>query len=243
MLVRVFSGLILAGVLSSSLKAEVLYDGSVGSDLPNSLTWQWQFGAFSPTGASAVVTPPSAGAPYTTLDTSANQDISAGWARQTTFALDRSIGFVANWRTQIISSGIGDDRSGFSVIVLSSDNRGIEFGIGSSRIFAYNDDATFTPGEGVDIDLTAMLDYSLFAQGDAYELRIEGNLALSGSLRLYNQSVSPYNTPNFVFVGDDTSRQGSVTRFQYFAVQTVPEPATSAMIAMMLVGLHRRRRF
>lgn len=238
----VFACLLGSAAFASANEFAVLYDAEAGNQKPDSLAWQWLYGSSSPTGASATVTPPSAGAPYTTLDTSTNADISAGWGRISPFTLNKASGFIARFELQLLSSGIGNDRAGFSVMLLDFDRYGVEIGMGTNRLFAYNDDDAFTPGEGVDLDLTQMHQYELKIGNGSYFMSIDGKFVLGGSWRLYNQSLPPYNTPNFIFVGDDTSRQSSVARFKSFSIESVPEPATFAVFGLGVLAARLRRR-
>ncbi len=229
-------------VAVAAAPAVVVYDAPAGFFRPDSAAWLWHYGANSASGAAATVTGPSAASPYTALDTTANADLSAGWGRLSPIALDRTVGYVAAWQSQLVSSGLGNNRAGFSVIVLSNDRRGVEFGMGSGRIFAYQDDLDFTPGEGVDLDLTARRSFHLSVSGNGYQLAIDGVNRLSGGLRLYDQTRAPYNVGNFLFVGDDTTRQASESRFRSFSVTAVPEPSVLAGVGLALVAALRRKR-
>lgn len=237
-----FACFLSSAAMASANESAVLYDAEAGNQTPDSLAWQWLYGSSSPSGASATVAPPSAGSPFTTLDTTANNDISAGWGRISPFILNKGSGFIATFELQLLSSGIGNDRAGFSVILLDFDRYGIEIGMGSNRLFAYNDDAAFTPGEGVDFDLTQMHKYEIKVGSGCYFVSIDGQFVLGGSQRLYNQSLPPYNTPNFIFVGDDTTRQSSLARFKSFSIESVPEPTTLAALGLGLFAVRRRRR-
>jgi predicted extracellular nuclease/Ca2+-binding RTX toxin-like protein len=121
-----------------------------------------------------------------------------------------------------------DDRSGFSAIVIGNDLKGLEIGFFSDRIWVQEDGTSptdpklFTQAESVSFDTTKQATYTLTVLGDKYTLQakeIGGSNAptatLYGVLRDYSQSgatvtlngrsVPPYNTPNFVFFGDDTT--------------------------------------
>jgi len=100
------------------------------------------------------------------------------------------------------------ERAGFSVIVLTRDRRGIELGFQAQSVFAQADEPLFTRGEEAQLDL---LDRSVAAclaiAPTGYRLFLDGELALEGPLRDYTAFqglIDPYETPNFIFFGDDT---------------------------------------
>ncbi len=53
--------------------------------------------------------------------------------------------------------------------------------------------------------------------GDSYTLASGGHI-LSGPLRDYSTSGWPYTTPNFLFLGDDTSSAGAQIRLALVAI-------------------------
>jgi hypothetical protein len=110
-----------------------------------------------------------------------------------------------------------DDRSGFSVIVISQDLEGIELAFWEDRIWAQEDDSAtasdlFTQAEGIAFDTTAQLmRYELDVSGNRYQLFADEDPTpiLTGSLRNYanfSGSLDPYETPSFLFLGDDSTR-------------------------------------
>jgi uncharacterized delta-60 repeat protein len=173
--------------------------------------------------------------------------------------LNRTAGYVLTFKAQLISEttrtggadknldGV-DDRAGFSVILLSSDNKGIELGFWANRIWAQEDGSTqknpsqepdttptnpfrtfFTQAESATFDTTTLTDYSLAILGDTYTLSTaSGTVILSGRLRDYSafqpqslgpvQPPNPYNKPNFVFFGDNTPQAGATFRLEQVAI-------------------------
>ncbi len=124
------------------------------------------------------------------------------------------------------------DRAGFSIIVVSSDKtKAIELGFnkvgGQLNIFAQEDGTSqadpsqapnapggspltlFTQAESVLFTPTAGLNsYDLAISGNTYTLYANGTAILSGKLRDYtafNSGYDPYETPNLIFFGDDTT--------------------------------------
>lgn len=187
---------------------------------------------------------PSGGA--TTLDSSGNKGISAGYfAAQGGFlgstapvpALDRAIGYTVSFTVQVeLEDHAGsdrnndnvDDRAGFSLIVLSSDKRGIELGFWANRVWAQeggSGNTLFTQAEGAPFNTQAgRIPYALAVQGNSYTLSSSGTPILSGNLRDYTAFSGfpdPYETPNLIFLGDDTSSASAKIRLAYVAVGQV----------------------
>ncbi|MCY6493744.1 PEP-CTERM sorting domain-containing protein [Leptolyngbya sp. GGD] len=214
----------------------------------------------------------------TTFNTRASNTLQGGYSIFRT--LDRTKGYTLGFNLQLLSEAHQNpDRAGFSIIALSSDRRGIELGFWASdaklsdRIWAQNDGATkpprFTHAEGTSFNPVRAVRYDLSVQGNYYGLFANGNFQtpiLTGSLRNYSPEGVPYNLPNFVFFGDNTTSASAsvrITRVDLtpraipFAnstaraarlavdVTAVPEPSTllGSGIAIMLGGLvHRKRR-
>ncbi|MBE9009254.1 PEP-CTERM sorting domain-containing protein [Pseudanabaenaceae cyanobacterium LEGE 13415] len=191
----------------------------------------------------------------TTLNTTRANDLRAGYSIFR--PLNRSQGYTLSFDLQLLAeSHISLNRAGFSIIALSSDRRGIELGfwkndpIVRDRIWAQNDGATratrFTRGEGTPFDPSRrIVRYELSVKDNRYGLFADRTLVLSGNLRNYSIEGTPYNLPNFVFLGDNTtSAQGSVritrvalsntaipfasstARMASASVTSVPEPIT-----------------
>lgn len=200
-----------------------LYDPARGG-LPESQGWL-RYAALPPPldaraafdGSSAVIT--------TTTDLAEL----AGWSIDPALApvLDRHAGFTLRFALQIIEerrlpsddNGDGlDDRAGWSVTLLASDQRGIELGFWEDRVWAQEGGAEpnlFTQAEGVAINATQPAIYALTIREDRYTLDRNGATVLSGPLRDYTAFSGPvdlYETPNFVFLGDNTSRAGGRAR-------------------------------
>jgi hypothetical protein len=208
--------------LARAAAAIVLYDGAGGAT-PDAQGW-----AYLSRRGSAIVGQ-AGGA--TVVDTTAGNAASAGYfASAAGFAgstaavpvLDRTRGYTIIFRARVEQEahaktdddGDGvDDRAGFSAIVLGSDLRGIELGFWANRIWAQEGGSgakLFTQAEGVPFDTTAALtEYSLEVSGDTYTLAAGGQSILAGPLRDYTAFdgfPDPYETPNLLFFGDDTTR-------------------------------------
>jgi hypothetical protein len=181
----------------------------------------------------------------TILDSIASQPDAAGYFAdpRTIPALDRAAGYALSFSVQLVSEyhadsdknddGLGD-RAGFSVIVLSSDAKGIELGFWEDQIWAQEQDAAeppagtlFTHAESARFDTTGrMITYMLAVRDDSYELSSDGGTILRGQLRDYSAfegPVNPYRTPNFIFLGDDTGSARAKIRLAYVALTVKDE--------------------
>ncbi|AFZ26966.1 PEP-CTERM putative exosortase interaction domain-containing protein [Cylindrospermum stagnale PCC 7417] len=238
-----------------------LYDGAsnVTPDQYNSpspwLTFTSLFGGTQ--GASGGVT---------NLDTSTNNITYAGYSNYSVNApttpvnplfpgLDRNAGYTLSFTVRInsqVNDGTnGANRAGFSVIVLSSDKQGIELGFRNNvgfindDIFAQNNSSFNGGGEqntGVSALLGSLTTYDLNVFGSSYTLSNGANSLLTGSLRDYTAATGlgsqVYNTPNFIFLGDDTTSARAnidLANVSITVPDEVPEPSTIPS-AVLLVG-------
>jgi VCBS repeat-containing protein len=213
--------------------SKALYDGALGGTPDNQGFLFVPFGVASNTETGGI----------TTLDTtSGGNSTKAGYWGISPFVpiLNRANGFTLRFTAQVINethtgsdrNGDGlDDRAGFSVIALSSDKRGIELGFWTNRIWAQNGGASipmtgtlFTQGEGTAFNTTtALILYELRVLGGAYSLAVSNTEILSGSLRDYSAfsgPIDPYETPNFIFLGDNTTSARATMRLSYISVIT-----------------------
>ncbi len=206
------------GVASTAAptKSTVLYNGALGST-PDAQGWAYG-GLASPTA--------SGGA--TTLDTTGSAQIQAGFsASQAGFlgstapvpALSRTRGFTLTFAVQVQSEAhSGSDRAGFSVIALADDARGIELGFWQNQIWAQEGGTAklFTHAEGAAFDTTGgLIGYELAIRGDTYRLSSGGQPILSGPIRDYSAAtglLDPYETPSYLFFGDDTTSAAASIR-------------------------------
>jgi len=224
--------------VSACANAAVLYDAGNGT-LPGAPVWTYQVMTNPPGGA--IETTQSVGGGVTTLDSTAEVSEYAGCytAWPLIDSLDRAAGYTVGLSLRIREeSHLSDDRAGFSVIVLSSDLQGIELGFWADCIWAQNDSPIFTHGEQADYDTTAaMVRYDLAILDDAYSLWADGSRILSGSLRDYTAwsgPIDPYETPSFLFFGDDTSSACAQSEIALIELldYPVPEPACLAILGL-----------
>ncbi|MBD2005985.1 MULTISPECIES: choice-of-anchor Y domain-containing protein [Cyanophyceae] len=185
------------------------------------------------------------GSGATTLTSLANSNIYTGYTTSS-FTLDRTKGYTINFSVKINTEDHSPasaqknpsqdsiaDRAGFSIIAISSDGqKGIEIGFWDNEIWVQDDGVT--PGNGSIFthtvnsaeryfgSTTTLKDYSLSVLGNNYTLYANGTQILSGLLRDYTAfvgSIDPYETPNFIFLGDDTTSASASFDLTRVAVQ------------------------
>ena len=210
-------------------KTLVLYDAT-SRDIPNKSLMI--FTDFPPGSASLGYTED-----VTVLDTTASgSDTFAGWvSSQATIQgfpiLDRTAGVQVTFTLQIESeTHANNNRAGFSMIVLDQDAKGIELSFWENAIWAQGDENTgglFRHGEGTTFVTTSMVDYQLTIAGDIYTLTANSEPILTGPVRNYrsfNGFPDPYETPNFLFMGDDTTSSQARIRLRFVSITGI-EPA------------------
>lgn len=155
--------------------------------------------------------------------------------------LDRADGYNLSYQFRINSESHssdtnGDsliDRAGFSLIALSSDRQGIELGFWTNEIWAQRGGTgstlfTHSPTERAFFSTTGMINYDLLVLGNNYYLFANNRAILQGSLQDYTAfstagtglPYNPYTTPNFLFVGDNTTSGAVNSDLARFAVTT-----------------------
>ena len=202
----------------------VLYDAASGA-IPDPLLLS--FNDFPPGAA-----PPTFIEGATVLDTAqAGRKTFAGWvASQATIAgfpiLDPGAGIQVNFTLQVENeSHSNPNRAGFSVILLDQHARGIELAFWENKIWAQNDDKTgglFTHGEEASWrTTTGQTDYQLNISADTYTLFANSESILSGPVRDYSTFEGfpdPYETQNFIFLGDDTTSSQARVRLRFVSI-------------------------
>jgi hypothetical protein len=229
---------------AGSAPAVVLYDGALNT-APSAQGWRYVTDPLF--GASATQ---STGGGLVSLDTSAVIDDKAGYfssfpvlgSHPQMPVLDRAAGYSIDFRARVASeTHSSTSRAGFSVIALSSDLKGVELGFWTNEVWAQADSPLFTHAEGAAFNTSAALtDYRLDVVGGQYQLSANDTPILTGLLRDYSSFGFPYNTPSFLFFGDDTSSASASLELARISVN-IPEPATAALVAAMAM-LHALRR-
>jgi len=187
--------------LALRVQGQVLFDGVLGTP-PSGQGW-----TFLALPALASETFANGAA---RLDTTASGSIFAGWSRVSPVPLDRSLGFAVEVQLELENeTHASTNRAGLSLIALGADRKGLELGIWTNRLWAQADSPMFTQAEGVD---TAVIGgwrtLRLSVLGDDYIVTLDGAQVLNGRVRDYTPftgAIDPYETPNFLFIGDDTT--------------------------------------
>ena len=213
-----------------------LYDNTLGN-LPNAQ--QWQF-----------ITSPGAQATQiysnglTMLDTYTQVTDSAGYfvAPTQPITLDRSQGFALNFSVNILAETHNNaNRAGFSVIVIANDGKGIELGFWSNSVWAQGDGINpsttplFNRAESATFNTSAPVTYQLGIISNTYALVANGTTILSGPIRDYsafNGFPDPYEQPNLIFIGDDTTSARATVTLGNIAVQTCPGASADPILAL-----------
>jgi hypothetical protein len=223
--------------------AQILYDGTLGTT-PQSQGWL----SYASIPSGAVTTLITNGI---TLDTTSSSSIHAGYSNYTLTSslvnssfptLDPTVGFTVDFDVQLNSeSHSSNDRAGFSVIALGSDDTGIELGFWTGDIWAQS--STFTHAEDASFDTSsAPVQYALTIQGGNYTLFANGNDILSGSTRNYSADGAPYTLSNYLYIGDDTTSANASENIYNLSV-AVPEPSVAGIgLCIAGIGLMGRRR-
>lgn len=196
----------------------LLYDSSLGTT-PSQQNFSYQ--AINPQPPFTVQASQSYSLPVTVLDTASQLEDYAGYTVSQTVmpTLSRAAGFQLTFDLRVITeTHNNNDRAGFSIILLGDDLFGVEMAFWEDEIWVQEGNSSlFTHAEGVAYDTTAALtNYELAIISDTYQLTADGLLLLSGSLRQYTDweppliiLPDPYEQPNQLFLGDDSSSAGA----------------------------------
>jgi hypothetical protein len=182
----------------------------------------------------------------TVMDTTtAGSDTYAGWVSTGTATpefpiLNRVDGFQVRFVLQIEEeTHESGHRAGFSLIVLGEDTKGIELAFWEDQIWAQGDDGTgglFRRAETAPYATTSgLIEYQLMIQGDTYTLMAEGIPILSGPVRDYSAFSGfpdPYETPNFLFLGDDTTSARARVRLSFVSMTGTEPPVPTATVTI-----------
>jgi hypothetical protein len=204
-------------VLAPGAQSQTLYDATVGT-VPGGQGWVFaKIGGATETLTNGAVA----------LDTTAATGGYAGYSRLAATSLDHVHGFTLLFSARLdAETHVKTDRAGFSVIVLAEDKRGIELGFWTNLVFAQGDSPLFVHAEEAPYDTaSAFADYALSILATYYILRANGSPLLSGPVRDYTSFqgvINPYSTPNFIFLGDDTSSASAACRLRKIVLVTAP---------------------
>ena len=205
-------------VSSAPQATTFLYDSSLGT-LPSEQNFS--FLALNPQPPFLTLASQTYSTPVTVLSTTSQLSEYAGYPVSQTVmpTLNRTAGFQLTFDLRVISEnhGSNNDRAGFSLILLSEDLYGIEMAFWQDEIWVQEGNgALFTHAEGVSYDTTAALTtYKLTVISGTYQLAANDVFLFNGSLRQYTDWIppfalpDPYEQPNQLFLGDDTSSAGA----------------------------------
>jgi hypothetical protein len=199
-------------------RGQVLWDGRIGTRMT---AQGWSYAALPGT-AQEVYT-----AEAVQLSTQASLLENAGYARVLAPPLLAAEGFNLVVRFRLLAeTHTRPERAGFSIILLGADRRGIELGFWRDQVFAQADTPLFTRGEEARrvFDL-APVTAVVSVRGANYTLFVDRQPVLTGPLRDYTAfSGFPdvYETPNFVFLGDDTTSASAEVELHEVALVRAP---------------------
>jgi hypothetical protein len=205
-------------VSSAPQATTLLYNSSLGT-LPSEQNFS--FLALNPQPPFLVLTSQTYSTPVTVFSSTSQLSEYAGYPVSQTVmpTLDRTAGFQLTFDLRVISENhSSNDRAGFSLILLSEDLYGVEMAFWQDEIWVQEGNgALFTHAEGVSYNTTtALTTYKLTVISDTYQLAANDVPLLNGSLRQYTDweppfgiPVDPYEQPNQLFLGDDTSSAGA----------------------------------
>jgi hypothetical protein len=157
--------------------------------------------------------------------------------------LDRTAGFTLRLTLRVLDENHGTrvDRSGCSITVLCSDKKGIELGFWKDRVWAQSDSPLFTHAEEALWPNVDSHVFELTLQGTTYTLGVGGKTVLTGPIRDYTPFVGlldPYETPNFVFIGDNTTSAGAsigLGRVELLPLTVTPPALTPVLLGDYLI--------
>ena len=192
----------------------LLYDSSIGTT-PNQQNFSYQAIGFPPQATQTY------SAPVTILNTANQLTDYAGYTvtQAAMPTLSRTIGFQLSLNLSIISENHSgnNDRAGFSLILLSDDLYGVELSFWEDEIWVQEGNSDlFKHAEGVAYNTTtALTNYEITIISNTYMLAANDVPLLNGNLRQYTDWTppfgfpNPYEQPNQLFLGDDTSSAGA----------------------------------
>ncbi|WP_420628737.1 Calx-beta domain-containing protein [Candidatus Leptofilum sp.] len=223
---------------ATPLVTTLLYDSSQ-SNTPSDQNFSYQ--ALNPQPPFTTQATQIYSAPITVLNTASQLNDYAGYTvnQPAMPALDRDAGYQLRFDMRLISedhSG-NNNRAGFNVILLSEDVYGVEMAFWENEIWVQEGNGAdlFTQAEGTLFNTTNTLtNYALTVISNTYLLAANGMPLLSGNLRQYTDweppsmiLPDPYEQPNQLFLGDDTSSAGAEVWLGDVAIETEIAPTIS----------------
>lgn len=199
----------LALAMTSPAGAQVvLYDAAAGT-LPSAQGWVYLMDPLF-----AAQARPAVGGGAAFLDSTPEVSDKAGWfsnlppfgRHPAQPSLHATPGFLVSFIARVREeTHRSPDRAGFSVIVTTADLSAVELGFWTGEIWAQSG-ADFRRAESGLFDTTARRTrFDLEIRDGTYRLSADSQLVVEGPLRWYASFGAPYNIPEFLFFGDDTT--------------------------------------
>ena len=224
---RLILGVLLPLCAAIQATAQTLYDATLSS-FPDQQGWDFAFNPATPPPLLTLTND------LLTVDTRAANGTQAGYARLAPVELDCSRGFALSFSLRMLAESHtgSSNRAGFSIIVLDREAHGIELGFWTTSVWAQADAPLFVRAENAALSTTDQLAHYVLTMNSAgYALYTEGRRILEGPIRDY-QSFSgfpdPYETPNLLFFGDNTSSAQGAWQLGSFSLVLPPVLTASA---------------
>ncbi|MBL9138338.1 MAG: hypothetical protein JNK85_20885 [Verrucomicrobiales bacterium] len=138
-------------------------------------------------------------------------------------SLDSERGFLISFIAQVLEeTHRTEHRAGFSVIVTAANLSAIELGFWTDRVWAQSGPDFLQAESGALDAATAPIRYDLEVRGSRYRLSANGATVLSGDLRRYDSFGLPYQIPEFLFFGDDTTSAAGLAAVSRISAGDLP---------------------
>ena len=226
------------GCLPATASTVTLFDAANNS-LPSNQGWVF---------ASVPVTTPSIAGGALSLSTAGAIATLAGYARA-----DQSLNTVAGYDLSLLQLTVlsethngNTNRAGFSVIAVGSDRtQSLELAFWTNEVWAYSfTGGAFVHGAGLTLNTSAAHDYTLRVRNNQWSLLVDGaTTTLGGALVDYSPAVllvDPYDFPNTLFFGDDTTSASAAITLKALTLTAVPLPATGWLLGFGLLAFLQR---
>jgi hypothetical protein len=156
--------------------------------------------------------------------------------------LNAASGYDLSFRLQIATeSHTSTNRGGFSFIVIGSNTaQSLELTFWTNDVWAYTYNSGFVHGPDFALDTTVVHDYTLQVLNTNFTLFVDGTAVLSGPLQDYLAPTAPYQDPNTIIFGDDTTEASAdVHLFNVkFITNVIPEPSPFQFTSIVLTNAH-----
>lgn len=231
-----------------------LYDSSLAS-LPSDQPW---LTSFSTSGSSITNSSPGVNLQSSTSEKAGFSNYPAiplGYKNANFPLLDSTTGFTLSFTAQINSEQhLNSNRSGFSVILLDKNSKGVELGFWENAIWSQSANPVFqAKDEQLIFDTkSSLLSYQLTFMDNNFFLSENETLLLTGALKDYTSfsggpfgTAIPYSLPNYLFLGNNSSSASVDLTLQDVSLSDtplfVPIPPSIGFMLLGLFSLFRLR--